>query len=248
MKQVKRMNMKAVILAGGLGTRLRSIVHDRPKAMAEFNARPFLEYQLLMLKQNEIKDIVLCVGYMYQSIRDYFQLGDRFGLNIEYTIEDKPLGTAGAIKNAKRYLDSPFLVLNGDSFLDLDLRPFLQFHQKQSENDSHHVATIVTTLATDTKAYGSISTNSRHAILKFEEKRDGDEPRTINAGVYACLPALLNFIPKNQQVSIERDTFPRILEEGFHLYAYPVSDRFIDIGTPAGYARFTNYVKEKYPC
>jgi len=240
--------MKAVILAGGLGTRLRSIVHDRPKAMAEFNARPFLEYQLLMLKKNEVTNIVLCVGYKFQLIRDYFQQGDRLGLSIEYAVEDKPLGTAGAIKNAERFLDSPFLVFNGDSFLDIDLEPFLQFHHKKNNNDSRYVASIVTTRTAEAKAYGSISTDSYQAILKFEEKRDGDGPRTINAGVYACLPALLDFIPKNEHSSIERDTFPRILEGGFHLYAYPVSDHFIDIGTPAGYARFTDYIEEQYPC
>ena len=120
--------MKALILAGGFSTRLKNIVSDTPKPMALIAGKPFLEYQLQLLKESGITDIVLCVHFMANKIKSYFGDGKRFGTNITYSEEEMPLGTGGAIKFAEKYIGDHFLVLNGDTFSDIDLNKFLSFH------------------------------------------------------------------------------------------------------------------------
>ena len=128
--------MQAIILAGGLGTRLKTLVNDRPKAMAHVNDKPFLEYQIDFLKKNNIDQIILCVGYLREKIQEYFGDGRKWDITINYAVEKKLLGTAGALKNAEKYINSSFFVLNGDSFLDIDLPGMASFHhRKKSETD-----------------------------------------------------------------------------------------------------------------
>lgn len=122
--------MRAVILAGGLGTRLRAIVSDRPKPMAQVAGKPFLEYQLDHLRTYGIIDVVLCVGHMAEQIRGYFADGRSRGMRIDYAIERELLGTAGAVRNSANFIDGKFLLLNGDSYLDLDLASFTAAHEK----------------------------------------------------------------------------------------------------------------------
>jgi len=243
--------MQALILAGGLGTRLRSLVRDNPKAMTKFGDKPFLEYLMGVLKSYQINQLILCVGYLYQQIYDYFGNGANWGVQIDYSIEKSLLGTAGAIKHAEFLLGKTFLVLNGDTFLDLNLDRFMDFHNKkkaESEPDNY-LGTIALTGVENNANYGSVMLNGDGFITKFEEKADKKPEKSngagiVNAGVYVLEREILNFIPSSESVSIERDTFPQILNKGYTLSGYFARGIFIDIGTPQGYYRFQGYLKD----
>jgi NDP-sugar pyrophosphorylase family protein len=236
--------MKAVILAGGQGKRLKSIVDDRPKPMAEVASKPFLEYQIDYLKSHGISEVIFCVGYRHEQIVEYFKSGESWEIKIEYSFEDRPLGTAGALKNAERFLNTSFLVLNGDSYFELNLNGLIKFHDTMSSNKGY-VGTIALTYVQDKSRYGAVITDKNSRIIKFEEKsKDTSTSAQINAGIYICKPEILSHIPAGQQVSIERETFPFILDKGLHLYAYTSDNYFVDIGTPEGYFKFQNYIKE----
>lgn len=237
---------QALILAGGLGTRLRTIVKDRPKAMAEMGEKPFLAHQLNFLRRWGVESVVLCVGYLHEQIQDYFGNGDDFGLHISYSIEKELLGTAGAIKNAEAMLDERFLALNGDSFLDLDFRQFVQFHQAARRKNRACLGSLALTMVEENHSYGAIATDATDRILSFKEKTpDKNASRQVSAGVYILEKKGLNFVPPLQKVSLEKETFPALLLSGYSLYGFRSSGFFVDIGTPAGYRIFQHYIGEK---
>jgi NDP-sugar pyrophosphorylase family protein len=236
--------MQAVILAGGLGTRLRDAVDDRPKALAVVAGQPFLAYLLVQLREQGFCDVVLCVGHLGEQIRDHFGDGRRWGVSIQYAVERQLLGTAGALKNAAPLIDGTFLVLNGDSYLDDDLRQVVALHQRR--RDVPHLAgTLAMVWAQDdTAAYGALQLGPGLRIERFREKvRSGIH--WINAGVYVLEPQVLATIPAGRTVSIERETFPWLLEQGQQLYACPMTGFFADIGTPQGYRAFQGYVASR---
>ena len=220
--------MKAVILAGGLGTRLRTTVPDRPKAMAAVGGRPFLRYQLEFLAKWNITDVVLCVGYLHEQIQKYFDDGSSFGVSLRYSVECKPLGTAGAIKHAQPLLDNTFLVLNGDTYLNLDLEQVLDRHAGGPQ-----VATLTLLHARDGKRYGSVTTDSTGCVIAFAE-RGGLEPCLINGGLYVFEPGALEFIPPNREVSLERETFPLMVDRRL-VMGCVMEGYYLDIGTPESY-------------
>lgn len=236
--------MKALILAGGLGTRLQSLMPDRPKPMAKAKGKPFLEYQIEQLRAQAIEELVLCVGYQASQIQDYFGDGHRRGVGIAYAVETELLGTAGAIRNAGDFTGDTFLVLNGDSYLEVDFRALVGFHWRQQSADPQTVGTIATVVVDNAAAYGTLELDAQGRILRFREKAKAG-PGWINAGVYVLESDILDFIPTGRAVSIEKETFPLVLERGRHLYAYQVEGFFVDIGTPQGYRRFQRYVEEK---
>ncbi|RMH70588.1 MAG: hypothetical protein D6675_08880 [Gemmatimonadetes bacterium] len=217
--------MKTVILAGGFGTRLRSEVADRPKPMGLIAGKPFLQYQLEYLYSFGLTEFILCVGYKADQIMDFFGDGSSFGIQIDYAREEKPLGTAGALKNAG--LNEPFLALNGDSFLRVDITQVLTFYQKV------HAPVIVCRYVTDASRYGAVQFDAHQRIIAFQEKAKAHGAGWINAGIYVLNPDLMMTIPPHQKVSIEQETFPAYLERG--MYAFPSEDYFIDIGTPQSY-------------
>lgn len=233
--------MKALILAGGLGTRLQPVVADRPKPMAQANGKPFLEYQIEWLRRQGLREIVLCVGHLAGHIRDYFGAGQRWDVRIRYAVETELLGTAGAIKNAEPFVEDTFCVLNGDSFLDADLQAIIESHKRSRAVDPRTLGTLAAVFVPDAAAYGTLDLG-HHRVSQFREKGTGG-PGWINGGIYVLEPEILELIPAGRPVSIERETFPQILERGYHLYAYPVEGFFVDIGTPAGYHRFQHYVE-----
>jgi len=226
--------MKAVILAGGLGKRLRNVVRDKPKSMAPVLEKPFLQYQIEQLKKYNIIEIVLCVGYLANEIKSYFNEGSKFGVNIGYAVEKKPLGTAGALKNARNYLgDEAFLVLNGDSYSDIDFFDFLQFHTKKRGK-----GTILLTRVRQTEDYGLVAMDGHNRITEFFEKPEKTlSGSIINAGIYLLEPQVLNYIPEGRQISLEKEIFPLFLKKNISLFGYLTSDYFIDIGTPQKYAQ-----------
>ncbi|MBN1483526.1 MAG: nucleotidyltransferase family protein [Chloroflexia bacterium] len=238
--------MQAVILAGGMGTRLRQVVQDRPKPMAKVAGKPFLEYQFDLLRRHGIRELILCVGYLGEQIVDYFGDGRRWDIRIDYAFEREALlGTAGAIKNAAPLIQGPFLVLNGDTFFDLDLRCLIQFHQEQKRQDSAVLGTLAVIALDDPAAYGSVQVDGRSRITSFAEKAIGSRPASlVSAGIYLLEPELLDQIPAGQKVSIEKETFPTLLESGWGLSAYIGEGFFVDVGTPAGYSQFQNYIRE----
>lgn len=233
--------MQALVLAGGLGTRLRSIINDKPKPMVRIASKPFLEYQIQFLRDYHIADLVLCVGYLCEHIQEYFGDGSNWGVKIHYSVEDRLLGTAGALKNAEEHVQGTFLTLNGDSFFDLDLAQLIQFHKKRGG-----LGTIALTEIADASSYGSMRIGAEYAILSFEEKPDEQTAMAqINAGIYVLEPAIFDFIPRSRKVSLEKETFPSVLEKSHRLFGYPADGFFVDIGTPEGFNKFQNYVKGK---
>ena len=226
--------MKAVILVGGEATRLRPLTLNIPKAMVPVLNTPFLEYVIRHLSQHQVKDIILAQSHHSQPIKSYFGNGSRFGVELTYMIEDIPLGTAGPLKNAERYLPETFLVLNGDIFTDLDITTMINFHRERKAK-----ATIALTPVDDPTSYGLIETEAQGRVTRFLEKPGWSQVTTnmINAGTYILEPDVLAQIPAQTKVSIERETFPQLLAWDETVYAYPSSAYWIDIGTPEKYLR-----------
>jgi len=224
--------MKAVILIGGEATRLRPLTCNMSKAMVPVLNVPFLEHVIHHLGRHQIKDIILAQGHLAQPIEGYLGDGSQFGVRLYYSIEDTPLGTAGAVKNAERYLDETFLVLNGDIFTDLDITAMIDFHREREAK-----ATIAVTPVDDPTAYGLIETDAQGRITRFLEKPSWDEVTTnmINAGAYVLEPEVLAQIPPQMEVSIERETFQQFLAQGEPMYAYSSSAYWLDMGTPEKY-------------
>jgi mannose-1-phosphate guanylyltransferase len=224
--------MKAVILVGGLGTRLRPLTINTPKAMMPVLNIPFLEYVIRRLSRHNVREIVLAISYLAQPIEDYFGDGSQLGVSLSYNIEETALGTAGAVKNAENYLDKTFFVLNGDIFTDLDLTAMMDFHRQRQAQ-----ATIALTPVDDPTSYGLVESDARGRINRFLEKPSREQVTTnmINAGTYILEPAVLSFIPPQTNFSFERGVFPSLLERERPIYAFPSSGYWMDIGTPGKY-------------
>ncbi len=226
--------MKAVILVGGEATRLLPLTCNTPKAMVPVLNIPFLEHVIRYLSQHRIKDIILAQGYLAQPIESYLGDGSRLGVKLSYVAEDTPLGTAGAVKNAERYLDEAFLVLNGDIFTDLDISAMIAHHRERKAK-----VTIALTPVDDPTSYGLIETDAEDRITRFLEKPKPSQvtTNTINAGSYVLEPEILAQLPPRTKISIEREVFPVLLEQGEPVYAYPSAAYWIDMGTPEKYLR-----------
>jgi D-glycero-alpha-D-manno-heptose 1-phosphate guanylyltransferase len=223
--------MKAVLLVGGLGTRLRSVVPSLPKPLASVGEKPFLELLVRQLGRQGIRQLVMCTGYRAQQIEEVFGDGSDLGVEIEYSKEEVPLGTGGALKLAQRYVqhEPEFLVLNGDSFMEIDFDQLLGFHREKGR-----LTTIAVVPVQDASRYGTVQLGIDSRVLGFSEKTGDHSPGIINAGVYVFGSGVLAQIPEGL-ASLERDVFPRLLEQG--MYAAEQRGLFIDIGTPDDYAR-----------
>jgi D-glycero-alpha-D-manno-heptose 1-phosphate guanylyltransferase len=244
--------MQALILAGGLGERLRSVIADRPKPMASVGEKPFLEHQLEFLKSHGVRHLVMCVGYRHQQIQEYFGSGDFWGVHIDYSVETELLGTGGAIKQAEHYVTGGFFTLNGDTFFDLDLGDFAKFHERNRSARERYLGSIALARVREAGSYGLVRLDRSNFILRFVEKQasnsdDADGSNWVNAGIYIFEPGIFDQIPGGEKVSIERDIFPRLLQAGFVLGGYRAQGVFIDIGTPEGYFKFQDYVSGRKP-
>jgi mannose-1-phosphate guanylyltransferase len=224
--------MKAVILVGGAATRLRPLTDNIPKSMVPVLNTPFLEYVIRQLSSHGIKDIILALSQSSQPIQSYFGDGSQFGVKLQAIIEDVPLGTAGAVKNAEKYLGECFLMLNGDIFTDLDITDMIAFHKARKAK-----ATIALTPVEDPTSYGLVETSSTGRVTRFLEKPGQAQITTnmINAGTYILEHDTLNCISPHIKVSIEREVFPFLLDQGEPVYAYPSTAYWMDIGTPEKY-------------
>ncbi len=224
--------MQAIVLVGGEGTRLRPLTFGTPKPMVPIMNVPFLARTLERLYEAGIRDVILPAGYMPQAITEYFGDGSDFGMKITYVIEDEPLGTAGAIKNVEQYIHGPFFVLNGDVLTSLDLQAMIAYHKEKGGLGVLHLIKVE-----DPSAFGCVVSDANGRISQFVEKpAKGTEPTNeVNAGTYLLEKAVLDMIPPGRNVSIERETFPKILADGHALHAFTTADYWIDLGRPEHY-------------
>ncbi len=237
------LKMKAIILAGGKATRLRPLSCNTTKAVVPVLNHPFLEHLIGYLKKHNIIDVILTLSYLPEQTESYFGDGGKFGVEITYLMEDLPLGSAGAVKNAEEFLDSSFIVLNGDIFADLDLTAMLSLH-----HDRNAIATLALTPVDNPTIYGVVETDSQGRVKHFKEKPSWDEVTTnmINAGIYILEPEILSCIPPKVFFTFERDVFPTVIERGQAIYAYPFEAYWIDIGTPEKYLRLNHDLLYRY--
>ena len=228
----------AIILAGGFGTRLQSVISDLPKPMAPINEQPFLNYQLNYLKHFGIKKVILSVGYLSKKIKDYY--GNNFnGLAIDYVVEENPLGTGGGIRLAiEKCGESLTFVLNGDSFFDVDLIEFYNLHIKNKSQISLALRKV-----NDSSRYGTIEKNQENKITSFKEKSGITNEGVINGGVYIIEKELyLQATTADSNFSIEKDFFEKQLTT-FDIKGFEFDGYFIDIGIPEDYLKAQNDFK-----
>jgi NDP-sugar pyrophosphorylase family protein len=226
--------MQALILAGGKGTRLRPLTIHTPKPVVPIVNRPFLLYQIDLLKRAGIKDIVLSLSYQPGRIEEILADGQDYGVRIRYALETSPLGTAGAYRNAAEFLRETTVVFNGDILTSLDLNAAIALHRARGA-----AATIVLAPVENPALYGLVETDPEGRVRSFREKPKPEEitVKTINAGVYILEPQILEHIPPGEIFSFEYQLFPALLAANAPFYAYVWEGYWIDIGTPSRYLR-----------
>jgi mannose-1-phosphate guanylyltransferase/phosphomannomutase len=224
--------MKAVIMAGGEGTRLRPLTCGRPKPMVPVANKPVMEHIIELLKKHGIKDIAVTLQYLPELIREYFDDGNAFGLKMRYYVEQKPLGTAGSVKNAEDFLDDTFLVISGDALTDIDLESAVAFHKSKGA-----MATLVLKRVDIPLEYGVVVTDDSGRIVRFLEKPSWGEvfSDTVNTGIYILSPEIFGWIKSNEVFDFSKDLFPALLKDNQPLYGYITEDYWCDIGDIGAY-------------
>ena len=232
MPKAKSQNMKeAIILAGGFGTRLQSVVKDVPKPMAPVAGNPYLVYLVRYLKNYGVEHIVLSVGYLAEVVEDYFK-DEYLGIKISYSKEDSPLGTGGGIRLAlEKCTKKNVIILNGDSFFDVDINKLKKFHKRHKAQVSLGVREVE-----NVGRYGEVVLNDKNEIVKFSEKSDKSESGLINGGVYLMKREALDAYELNSKFSLEQDYFQKQADTKT-LYAKEFNSYFIDIGIPTEFDR-----------
>lgn len=228
--------MKAVVMAGGEGSRLRPLTINRPKPMVPLVDRPVMAHIFELLKLHGITDIIVTVQYLASMIQDFFGDGAALGLNITYSVEETPLGTAGSVKNAEHLLQEPFLVISGDALTDINLKNIIDYH-----NDKNSLVTVALKRVDNPLDYGVVITQENGCIKQFLEKPSWGEvfSDTVNTGIYIIDPRVFNYFERGQNVDWSKDIFPRLLQEGQNLYGYVADGYWTDIGTLEAYMRAT---------
>ncbi len=227
------MNTQVVILAGGFATRLGLLTKSRPKSMVIVNGKPFLQYQIENLRSAGVENILLCTGYLGEQISDYFGDGRRFGLTIEYSKEEKPLGTAGALKHAEPQLEDVFITLYGDSYLSINLAEIMTRFYTENKLG---MMTVYKNSGRYDKSNTAIVGN---LVVKYD-KQNRDGMVYIDYGLNVFRKKVLDFIPANEYYSLE-EVFCRLIEMK-ELIAFEMKERFYEIGSPSGLAEFQQLV------
>ena len=235
--------VRAFVLCGGQGTRLRAVLADRPKSMALISGTPFLQLLLDRLRSQGLDDVILGTGYMADKIERCFGSGKKFGLRIRYSREYDPLGTGGALKLAEPLISDPVFVLNGDSYVQWDVVPMLElFTAKEAD------LVIVVHPVADVARYGNIALDQKGRVTQFIEKGAAAGPGLINAGVYLLRKQIVRDLPANTALSLEREIFPRLLDR--KVYGLISTGLFIDIGIPEDLQRAQTLLashRQKFP-
>jgi len=216
-----------VILAGGLGTRLKPVFKDKPKCLVPINGKPFIDFLLDNYVEQGLKRFILCVGYLKEQVIEH--LGNRNDCEIAFSEEHEPLGTGGALKEAQGLIKSdPYIVLNGDSFIDINIFEYLQWFQSNNNDIS-----MVITKKNNSKRYGNVNFDGKGLITSFEEKNNSSLTTSINAGLYIFKKNIINFSSFGYEFSLETELFPTLIELG--ISAFHCDEKFIDIGTEKSY-------------
>jgi NDP-sugar pyrophosphorylase family protein len=237
MKKVRTKDIDVVILCGGLGTRLKDVVDDRPKSMAEINGRPFLDILVDYVAGYGFTRFILCTGFKGDLIRRHYE-NKRGRLMFMVSGEDQPLGTGGAIKNAESLIKSDmFLALNGDSLCEINIEDFVNFHIKKGG-----LISVAVTGMESPIDYGIIRLDRDQKVIGYGEKIPVSGNDLINAGLYVFDKKILKEIPSGRKLSLEYDVFPGILDKG--VYGYVAEKRLLDIGTPERLAMAKDYFRE----
>lgn len=220
--------MRAVLMAGGSGTRLRPLTCDLPKPMVPILNRPIAEHIVNLLKRNDITEVIATLHYLPDVMRDYFQDGHDFGVQMTYAVEeDQPLGTAGCVKNIAELLDDTFLVISGDSITDFDLKAAIAFHKEKQAK-----ATLILTRVPNPVEFGVVITDKENRIIRFLEKPSASEifSDTVNTGTYILEPEVLDYLPENEESDFSTDLFPLLLAKGEPMYGYIAEAYWCDVG------------------
>lgn len=234
--------MKAVVMAGGEGTRLRPITSNLPKPMVSVVNRPIMEHTLKLLKKHEMTDIVVTLQFLPQMIKSYFGEGSDLGVSLSYVIEELPLGTAGSIKNAEEHLTSAFLVISGDALTDFNLTDIVRFHRRKKA-----MVTIALTRVENPLEFGIVTTDKNGRIEQFLEKPTWGEvfSDTINTGIYVLEPEIFNYVPEGQTFDFSKDLFPLLLREGKPLYGYIADGYWCDVGNIEQYIKVHQHILDR---
>lgn len=227
--------MTGVILAGGLGTRLRTVLPNTAKPLAPVEGRPFLSFLLKQLTRAGVSPLILCTGHLARQVRN--EIGTEYhSTPIVYSEEKEPLGTAGALRLAWKHYPktAPWLVMNGDSYLDIDLPAMIESHSR-----SGLLATMAAVRVDDGRRYGKLEWSEDRRVSAFHEKSGTPGPQWINGGVYVFERDFLTALPDHTPSSLETEVFPSWIERGIHVFASDA--RFIDIGTPESYTEAQNF-------
>jgi len=231
--------LEAMILVGGKGTRLRSVVSDRPKPMADVAGRPFVGWLLSSLRSQGIRRIVLCTGYLGELIEEYLGDGRAWDMDLEYSRDPFPLGTGGAVRHAlPRMRGRRFLVLNGDSYCRFDLSLLTSVHERRNAR-----ATLWLVKAPDCRRYGSVVLDADGKVQSFVEKASASAPGWVNAGVYLIDRDAIEPVANDCPFSLEADVFPALIGKG--LYAVAAAGSHLDIGTPESYAAAQEFLGQE---
>jgi len=219
----------AILLVGGFGTRLMPLTKNTPKPMLTVAGIPVTEHQLAMAKAAGINEIVLATSYLSEVFIPYFDDGSKWGMNIKYAVEKHPLGTGGAIRNAAQLLDSDqsVVILNGDVLSTHNLSEQIRQHEARNADVTLHL-----TVVEDARAFGCVPTDSEGRVTAFLEKMENPVTNQINAGCYVFNPRVISTIPLDTVVSVERETFPQLVEAGARVFGYVENAYWLDIGTP----------------
>ncbi len=220
--------MRAVLMAGGSGTRLRPLTCDLPKPMVPILNRPIAEHIINLLKRHQVTEVVATLHYLPDVMRDYFQDGSDFGVQMTYAVEeDQPLGTAGCVKNIAELLDETFLVISGDSITDFDLTAAIEFHKSNKSK-----ATLILTRVPNPVEFGVVITDEQMRIRRFLEKPSASEifSDTVNTGTYILEPSVLDYLPANEECDFSKDLFPLLLEKDEPMYGYIADGYWCDVG------------------
>lgn len=238
-EKLTRETKKLLILCGGEGTNFRPLTLTIPKPMLPFGYKPLLERNVLYFRDQGIVNFVFAVGYLSEQIMKYFSDGSNHHVNLSYLIEKKNLGTGGAIKNAKKLLDSTFLVMNGDVIFDqLQIPDLLLFHRQKGG-----IATMVVNNTNDPSNFNCVSFDDTHKVTKITAKGCRRPTSWVNAGLYVFEPKVLDFIESDQNISLEESVFPALAKEG-KLFAYPHTGYWAELTSPLDYEKVTRDVLE----
>ena len=222
-----------ILLVGGFGTRLKPLTNQTPKPMLPVGGLPVTEHQLLAAKKAGINTVILATSYLSEIFIPYFGDGSKWGMKLLYAVEEEPLGTGGAIRNAASLvgfeeISEEFVIFNGDVLSSHNIAAQIDFHRKNKADATLHLIEVA-----DARAFGCVPTDSSGRVLDFLEKMENPVTNAINAGCYIFNASVISEIPAGKVVSIERETFPQLVKSGRPVFGYNEKSYWLDIGTPA---------------